>query len=76
MFKIYFEISLLIIEIKLMILNNRTYSLLICMRILLHERKVISAQEIRFLFVGGTRSIPPEENPHAFLLDKQYSHLL
>jgi len=36
------------------IINIRIFSLLITMRILLYEKKLITSEEIRFLMVGGT----------------------
>jgi dynein heavy chain, axonemal len=34
--------------------DKLTYSLLLCMKILLNEKRIITHDEIRFLMVGGT----------------------
>lgn len=56
--------------------DKLSFSMLMTMRIMQEEKKIITPQEVRFLMVGGTALSPKRPNPHTFLTDKQWANLI
>ena len=57
--------------------DKLSFSILLTMRILQEEKRIITPQEVRFLMVGGTALAPKRPNPAAgWLSDKQWANII
>lgn len=56
--------------------DKLSFSMLLTIRILQEEKKIISPPEVRFLMVGGTALAPKRPNPSSFLTDKQWANII